>query len=57
MSGPEVPLELPPLTLCDDDGFGVFDLTQQAPLIYGSQDPSLYTLTYHETFADAQMRV
>ena len=51
---PVLPLELPPLTLCDDDGFGVFDLTQQSPLIYGSQDPGLFTLTYHETLADAQ---
>ena len=51
---PLVPMELPALVLCDDDGFGVFDLTQQAALIYGNQDPLSYTLSYHETLADAQ---
>jgi gliding motility-associated-like protein len=51
--GPEVPIELPPLVLCDDDGFGIFDLTQQDALIYGVQDPSLFILTYHVSLADA----
>lgn len=52
---PEVPLDLEPLVLCDDDGdgIGVFDLTERAPDIYGSQDPADYTLTYYNTFLDA----
>ncbi len=54
---PVVPLELPALVLCDDDGFAIFDLTQQDSLIYGTQDPSLYTLTYHISLADAQAGV
>ena len=51
---PVVPNDLPTLVVCDDDGFGVFDLTQQDALVYGVQDPLDYTLTYHETLLDAQ---
>ncbi|QNJ97850.1 T9SS type B sorting domain-containing protein [Constantimarinum furrinae] len=53
---PVVPLNLDPLILCDVDGNGseVFDLTQRAADIYGTQDPSLYSLTYHESLAAAQ---
>ena len=53
---PVVPLSLDPLVMCDQDGNGMetFDLTQRAGDIYGTQDPSLYTLTYHETLAAAQ---
>jgi len=51
---PVVPSDLPALVICDDDGFGVFDLTQQDALIYGVQNPLDYSLSYHETLPDAQ---
>ncbi len=54
---PLVPTDLPALVLCDDDGFGVFDLTQQDVLIYGSQNPDDYDLSYHTALADAQAGV
>ena len=51
---PVVPNDLPALVICDADGFGVFDLTQQDALIYGLQDPLDFSLSYHETLLDAQ---
>ncbi len=53
---PILPVTLPDIVQCDDDGDGVsqFDLTQQESLIYGSQDPAGFVLTYHTTLADAQ---
>lgn len=50
---PLVPTDLPDLVLCDDDGFGIFDLTEQDVVIYGSQDPADFTLSYHVSMADA----
>ena len=50
---PIVPLDIPDLVICDDDGFTVFDLTQREGDIYGSQDPLDYTLSYHTSQADA----
>ena len=50
---PIVPQDLPDLVACDDSGFAEFDLTQQEDLIYGSQSPADYTLTYHLNEADA----
>lgn len=45
------------LQLCDDnnDGFGVFNLSVNRPTVLGSLNPSLYTLTYHETITDAEL--
>src|SRR5690554_6927654 len=56
---PEMPVELPDLVACDVDGngFAVFDLTQQDELIYGSQDPTLFDLTYHRTRAEAEQGI
>jgi hypothetical protein len=56
---PELPLNLEPLVICDDDGdgIGVFDLTERSPDIYGDQDPLDYTLTYHNTQGDADAGV
>ncbi len=53
---PVLPNTLPPIVLCDPDGdgFAQFDLTQQEPLIYGTQDPAGLVLTYHRSLADAQ---
>jgi gliding motility-associated-like protein len=51
---PVIPSDLPALVICDDDGFGIFDLTQQNALIYGVQNPLDYSLSYHETLLDAQ---
>lgn len=50
---PDVPSDLPDLIACDDSGFSEFDLTQQQDLIFGSQSPADYTLTYHLNEADA----
>jgi gliding motility-associated-like protein len=53
---PVVPLTLDPLVICDPEGDGVevFDLTVQSAQIYGIQDPSLFSLTYHESQGAAQ---
>ncbi|SDE66042.1 T9SS type A sorting domain-containing protein [Ulvibacter litoralis] len=42
------------LSVCDDDndGFAQFDLTVTAPEILGSQNPSDFIITYHESQAD-----
>jgi gliding motility-associated-like protein len=53
---PEVPTDLEPILLCDDnaDGITQFDLTIRDADILGSQNPADVTLTYHVTAADAQ---
>jgi gliding motility-associated-like protein len=51
---PVIPNDLPALVICDDNGFGVFDLTQQDDLVYGTQDPLDFSLSYHVTAVDAQ---
>ena len=45
------------MVLCDLDGNGVetFNLTDRAGDIYGTQPINDFTLTYHETLADAQL--
>ena len=46
------------LVVCDDvsnDGFATFDFSPQTPIVYGSFDPTLYTLTYHLTLSDATL--
>ncbi len=48
---------LPDLLLCDTDGNNeeTFDLTQQEPLIYGTQDPTDFLpVTYYDNPTDAQ---
>ncbi len=44
------------LLLCKDviSNAETFDITTQSPIILGTQSTNLYTLTYHETLADAQ---
>ena len=54
---PQVPTVLDDLVLCTEDPAGtgfLFDLTIQESPIYGTQDPSLFNLTYHLTEAEAQ---
>jgi len=51
---PIIPIDLPDLVECDDDEFAIFDLTQQAVVIYGAQDPADYALTYYTSLADAE---
>ena len=53
---PVIPIEMEDLVVCDDDGdgFAIFDLTLQEPIIIGGQDPDDYTLTYYTTELDAQ---
>ncbi|WP_243473093.1 choice-of-anchor L domain-containing protein [Winogradskyella sp. MH6] len=53
---PEVPTNLDPLEICDDnnDGIAQFDLTQRDADILGTQAPTEVTLTYHVTAADAE---
>lgn len=43
------------IIVCDDnnDGFASFDLQINSPAILGSQDPSEFSVTYHETLNDA----
>ena len=52
---PIIPLDIDDLVICDDDGdgFSIFDLTERAPDVYGTQDPVDYTLSYHTSEADA----
>ena len=52
---PVVPDPIADYVLCDDDydGFTQFDLTQKDGEIYGTQDPTLFDLTYHVTAADS----
>jgi len=52
---PEIEETLEDIFECDDNGDVVqsFDITQNEPAIYGTQDPSLYTITYYESESDA----
>ena len=53
---PIVPLDIAPIIACDPDmdGFEVFDLTQRAADIYGTQDVTQYALSYYISEVDAQ---
>ncbi|MFK7749563.1 MAG: PKD domain-containing protein, partial [Kordia sp.] len=46
---------VPDIVLCDigNDGVEEFELCQQTDLVLGTQDPADYTVTYHDTQADA----
>ena len=52
---PIVPIDLEPIIACDADmdGFEVFDLTQRAATIYGTQDVTQYVLSYYISELDA----
>ncbi|WP_430412232.1 choice-of-anchor L domain-containing protein [Kordia sp.] len=54
---PVLPLVITDIEACDDadslDGFDMFDLTQTQTEIYGTQTPSDFTLSYHESQQDA----
>ncbi|MBF4986538.1 hypothetical protein FNJ87_20240, partial [Nonlabens mediterrranea] len=46
------------ITLCDDasnDGFEIFDITSNEADILGVQNPTDFTITYHNTQMDADM--
>ena len=53
---PELPIELPDLTQCDEDGDGqeVFDLTENNAVVLGTQDPADFIITYHTDQASAE---
>ncbi|MFV0572781.1 MAG: T9SS type B sorting domain-containing protein [Xanthomarina gelatinilytica] len=53
---PVVPSNIDDYAVCDDDddGLAIFNLTSMDGIIYGSQNPNDYVLTYHETQADAE---
>ncbi|MGY0391920.1 T9SS type B sorting domain-containing protein [Bizionia sp. KMM 8389] len=53
---PEVPLNIDVYSECDDndDGVTTFNLTTMDAVIYGTQNPADYTLTYHESLANAE---
>ena len=53
---PELPTEIPGITLCDEDGDGqeVFNLTQNDVIILGTQDPANFVITYHNDQASAE---
>jgi gliding motility-associated-like protein len=55
LPSPVVPLDIDDYVICDDDNNGItqFDLTTMDAVIYGTQDPTLFNLTYHLTEADA----
>jgi hypothetical protein len=55
LSSPEIPLDIDDHVVCDDDqdGFAGFDLSEMDDVILGSQDPSLFLLSYHLTQGDA----
>ncbi|WP_333876631.1 T9SS type A sorting domain-containing protein [Flavobacterium sp.] len=42
------------LTQCGDNAFACFDLTQNDAYIMGNLNPAEYTITYHQTQADAE---
>ncbi|MEM6722308.1 MAG: PKD domain-containing protein, partial [Bacteroidota bacterium] len=50
---------VPDIELCDigNDGAEEFDLCVQTPLALGTQDPANYTVSYHDTQADADNNV
>jgi hypothetical protein len=54
---PDIPIDLDDLVACDSDqdGIEVFDLTQRAGDIYGSQDPLDYSLSYYISQVDADL--
>lgn len=41
------------LDICSDNGVGLFDLNINSDEILGTQDPTSFAITYHETLADA----
>ncbi|WP_162919986.1 T9SS type B sorting domain-containing protein, partial [Hanstruepera ponticola] len=53
---PEMPTSIDPYVICDDDfdGMASFNLNTMDAEIYGTQNPSDFILTYHETQADAE---
>ncbi|WP_223033060.1 T9SS type B sorting domain-containing protein [Hanstruepera marina] len=53
---PDVPSNIDPYALCDDDDDGIvsFNLNTMNDTIFGTQNPADFTLTYHETLADAE---
>ena len=55
LPSPVVPLDIDDYVICDDDNNGItqFDLTTMDAVIYDTQDPALFNLTYHLTEADA----
>uniref|UniRef100_UPI002614AE7B T9SS type B sorting domain-containing protein n=4 Tax=uncultured Dokdonia sp. TaxID=575653 RepID=UPI002614AE7B len=52
---PEIALPIPDLTLCNDGSDqAIFDLTDNEANIIGLLDPTLYTLSYHESEMNAE---
>lgn len=53
---PEIPVTIDPYSECDDDydGITAFNLTNMDATIYGTQNPADFTLSYHETLANAE---
>ena len=50
------PVTPPDLALCDDataDGFTTFDLTPQIAIALGTNDPTVFQITFHNSVADA----
>ncbi|NNE32636.1 MAG: T9SS type B sorting domain-containing protein [Winogradskyella sp.] len=52
---PQLPTIIAEYVECDDDNNGItqFDLTSKAEELYNGQDPSVFTLSYHLSAADA----
>lgn len=45
------------LSVCSDNGYGCVTLTNNNAPILGNLDPSLYTISYHLTLADANSQL
>jgi hypothetical protein len=56
---PVLPVTIPDLTECDDNGDGqaLFDLTQNDAVVLGTQSPADVVLTYHESLESAEATV
>ncbi len=43
------------LTACSENGVACFDLTTNTPVILGNLDPTIYSVSYFPTYADASL--
>jgi len=53
LEAPVMPISISDLVVCDDDGTAEFDLTSKENEILNGQDATLFTLSYHNSAADA----
>ncbi|WP_271856438.1 hypothetical protein, partial [Patiriisocius marinus] len=53
---PEIPVDLDDILACDPemDGIEIFDLTENESVIYGTQDPADFTISYYTSLLNAE---